>query len=95
MQNPLKVFIYIYIYIFNAVQLIYIYTYIYIYSMHFKKLVLPFLGMQMIDRTLPLEWLAWFLCLTFKPMSHRDRQPLSLNGILSLFPTSLEGPGKT
>jgi hypothetical protein len=63
--------------------------------MHFNKLVLPFLGMQIIDGTLLLGLLAWFLCLTFKNMFHRDRQPLSLNGILSLFPTSLEGPGKT
>jgi len=77
-------------------------VYIYIYkrketafSAHFNKLILPFLGMQMIDGTLLLGWLAWFLCLTFKPMSHRDHQPLSLNGILSLFPTSLASPGKT
>ena len=63
--------------------------------MHFNKLVLPFLGMQMIDGTLLLGWLTWFLCLTFKPMSHRDHQPMSLNGILNPFPTSPEGPGKT
>lgn len=64
------------------------------FSTHFNKPVLPFLGMKMIDGTL-LRRLAWFLCLTFKPMSHCDCQSLSLNGILSLFPTSLEGPGTT
>ena len=65
------------------------------FSTHFNKPVLPFLGMQKTDGTLLLGCLTWFLCLTFKPMSHCHRQSSPLNGILSLFPTSLEGPGTT